>query len=278
MKCKNICENLYEYIYGELDNKRAQTVKTHLEDCNQCRCAYQELKSLLVDTAQPLVGLSKRMEIPGDLVARVRTIVNAGSRNPGRKRKPLRYLTAACLALVLFYTLPVFAYYAIQIFPVEKYAGFIDKAMIKDFVEGRGQVIGKSSSMNGVILTVDGMLKRGGKFSILFTVKVPKTGSYNYGLPASGVNVISVSDQFGKRYIIGSASGTTGKALEEGESQYIFDIDEPLSFWSYKLKVRITAIELGLTNEKENRYFEKYKNIYGDWNVDFYVDRSGNWR
>jgi hypothetical protein len=273
MECKNIAENLYEYIYEELDENTCNEIRKHLEGCENCHSEYEEVKQLLINDARTLFKLKESIEIPIDLTGKVRSSIQTRI-----KSNRIKYIIAVCLVFMFLYTAPVFAYYAVQIFPFEKYINFLDKDMIKDFKEGRGQVIGKSSTMNGATFTVDGMIKRGSNYNIIFTIKVPKTNEYNYGMPPGGFNIITVQDQTGKKYRVGSASGTSERALDEGEFQYIFEVDEPISFWSFKLNVRITAIELGYTNENENRYFEKYKNIYGNWNVSFYINRSLNQR
>jgi len=273
MECNMVAEYLYEYIYNELNRDTYTAVKEHLESCGKCRTEYDELKQLLIDNANPLHKLKESIEIPDDLACKAK---NAVLRRV--KTRPFKYLIAACMTIVLLYTAPVFAYYAASIFPFEQYIGFLDKDMVKEFKEGRGQVIGRSSTMSKVTFTVDGMVKTDDKFIVIFTIKVPITDEYNYGMPVGGFDVITVQDQFGKKYRIGSAEGSNERATDEGEFQYMFEIDEPLSFWSYKLNIRLTAIELGHSNPGENKYFAKYKNIYSDWNVSFYINRSLNRR
>lgn len=269
MECRDVVDNLHEFVYEELDRDTSNEIKEHLHSCEACRAQYDQLKQLLVFDARTLVEAKERIEIPTDLEGKVRSTI-------GRQTivRRVRLVLAACLASVLLYTAPVFAYYAVQMFPFEKYMDFMDKDMIKDFKEGRGQIIGKSHEMNGITMTIDGMIKKDDKRFILFTIKVPKTGEYNYGIPASGFNVITVQDQFGKIYNVGSASGTTERALTEGESQFIFEINEPISFWSTRLNVRVTSIELGITNQNEKVFFKKYKNVYGCWNVSFNINRT----
>lgn len=109
--------------------------------------------------------------------------------------------------------------------------------------------------------------------TILFTIKVPKEKNINYGMPLTGINELTVTDQFGFKYRVGGGSLTVKSVNEDGEAKCIFDV-EPIKFWAYKLNVRVTSLELGYYDGKNTP--EQVKNAYGNWNVSFYIDRSNN--
>lgn len=47
-ECKEIRKDLVAYIYNEIDDKKKQEVKNHLESCSECRREYKELKNVLL--------------------------------------------------------------------------------------------------------------------------------------------------------------------------------------------------------------------------------------
>jgi hypothetical protein len=167
----------------------------------------------------------------------------------------------------------VLAYYVTQLPPINKYID-LDSNILVDFDEGKGQLVQKSSTMKNITFTVDGIIPKKDKTTILFTVKVPKDSSFNYAMPESGLNAMAVYDQFGTKYQISGGAMTVKSVNEDGEVKCIFDV-EPLHFWSYKLDIRVTAMELGIYNGSDMKHV---KNTYGNWNVNFYIDRSSNWR
>jgi hypothetical protein len=47
-ECKVIRKDLVAYIYNEIDEKKKQEVRNHLESCSECRQEYKELKNVLL--------------------------------------------------------------------------------------------------------------------------------------------------------------------------------------------------------------------------------------
>jgi len=264
MECSQVADKLYEYIYGELNEDNAAIIKDHLNSCSKCMNEYMELKKLLIDQMEPLKKLKNSIEVPEDLSFKVRSRLKYKF-----KFNFSKYALAACIIFSLIFASPVLAYYIIDFTPLERYIE-LDRGIIVDFEEGRGQLIEKSSTMQGITLTVDGIIPKKDRTSILFTVKVPKGDGINYGMPAEGLGAITVTDQFGTKYRFQGGSLTLKSVNEDGEARCIYDM-EPLKFWSYKLNIRVTAIELGFYDEIS--YGKKVKNAYGNWNVSFYIDR-----
>jgi hypothetical protein len=75
MECKNVADNLYEYIYEELDENTCNEIRKHLEGCESCRLEYEELKQLLINDARTLFKLKESIEIPIDLAVKVRSSI-----------------------------------------------------------------------------------------------------------------------------------------------------------------------------------------------------------
>jgi len=270
MECSVVEDKLYEYIYGELNDIAAYEIEEHLSSCGKCRIEYQELKKLLIDDMTELIELKEKIEVPQNLSYKIKSSIS-------RKPRPsfIKYAIAACIVFSLIFTTPVLAYYIIQSTPLDKYMD-LDKGVIVDFEEGQGQLVQKSSTMSNVTLTVDGIIRKSDKTTILFTLKVPKDQYINYGVPvSSGFNIVTAKDQFGKIYRMKGASLTVKSVNEDGEAKCIYDV-EPIYFWAYKLDIRVTAIELGQYSDSTS--MEKVKNIYGNWNVSFYVNRSSSGR
>lgn len=266
MECTWVSDKLYEYIYDEIDEQEKQEIERHLHECPSCQNQYEKLKKLLVDDAAMLLEFRETIEVPADLRYRVKSSLSRKAR-----MNPLKYVLAACLMLSLFFTTPVFAYYVTQIPAIEKYVD-IDDGSIADFQEGRGQLVGKSDTLKGITFTIDGIVPKEDRATILFTIKVPKDENTNFALPSSSFSSFTVTDQFGYKYRVSSGGGSVKSVNENGEATFIYDIEPGLHFWSYKLHVRLTALELGYYDGKEwVPTDEKY--AYGNWNVSFYIKR-----
>lgn len=153
MDCNLVSNNLYEYIYGELDEKTADDIRIHLEKCSECNSEYIELKKLLLGDMSELINLKESIDIPEDLSFKIRS-----STRPKLRADIIRYTAAACILFSLIFTTPVLAYYIIQSTPLNKYVD-LDSNIIVNFEEGRGQLVQKSSTINGITLTVDGITR-----------------------------------------------------------------------------------------------------------------------
>lgn len=269
MECSHVTDKLYEYIYDELDDIQKVRIEEHLKNCTSCSGSYLKLKKLLVDDAEGLIKLRDNIAPPCDLNSRIEAMIK-----PKAHMKYVKYIAAACILLMLTFSTPVLAYYVMQMPPIDKYVD-LDNSIIVDFDEGRGQLVQKSCTMNNITFTVDGIIRKKDTTSILFTIKVPKDKNINYGIPEDSFDVVTVTDQFGTRYRSTGSSLTVKSVNEDGEAKCIYDIT-PLKFWSYKLHIRMTAIELGYY--EENKTIDKVKNVYGNWNVSFYINRSNSWR
>ena len=263
MDCNLVQDKLYEYIYNELDENTLLIIKSHIENCPGCEMEYMDLKKLLIEDIPKLISLKDTIKVPPELEFKVRSLIK-----PKLKFNFARYAVAACILLALVAATPALAYYIIQSTPLDKYVE-LQSGIIVDFEEGRGQLVQKSSTMQGITLTVDGIIPKKDRSTILFTIKAPKEGNINYGMPDLGHNVITVQDQFGISYRMQSSAITVKSVNEDGEAKCILDVS-PIGFWAYKLNVRVTAIELGHYDTK----MEKIKNVYGNWNVSFYVNKS----
>lgn len=265
MECSMVSDKIYEYIYKELDEETTFEIKNHLENCSKCHSEYIELKKLLIDNMSDLIDLKYNIKTPEDLPFKIRSSIK-----PNIRLNFIKYAAAACILFTLIFTTPVLAYYIIQSTPLEKYLD-LDKGIIVNFEEGKGQLVQKSSTMNDITLTVDGIIPRKDRTTILFTIKVPKSIKVNYGIPVVGTNELTVMDQFGIKYRMKGGAVTVKSVNQDGEAKCIYDV-EPLNFWAYKLNIRVTAIELGYFNEKELSS-EKIKNAYGNWNIKLYINR-----
>lgn len=283
MLCSEVKEILYEYIYEELDKAKSAEVLQHLKSCDDCRKAYDELKALLIDDVNYLSSTKNAIKMSEELPLRIEKKI--------RKRSPMRFsrfAAAACILLAIFYGMPVAAYYLIENTALNKYITF-DNDLEKDMKEGKIQVVNKSSSLNGITFRVDGIIKGKDKTTILFTFKVPKNKDFEYAIPNSGDAVFTVEDQLGHKYHTMGSAITVKSANEDGEATAIVYV-EPLKYWAYKLEVRVTSLQTGklvpLSEEeiKKNYITEpdyKYKqqpakNIYGKWEVSFYINRTMN--
>lgn len=183
----------------------------------------------------------------------------------------------------LLTTAPAAAYYINQNSLLEKYKD-IDPQIVKEFENKEGQLIGKSSTIKDITLTVDGIINEEHRTAILFTTKLPKQNDINYAMPVMSLNVITIQDQFGKKYRSDGASWTLRTANEDGEVKGVMYI-EPLEPWAVRLNIRVTAMEIGklavenVSVDKEDNNLQgsreykadKYKNVYGSWKVSFYV-------
>jgi hypothetical protein len=278
MLCDEVKDWLYEYIYEELDEKKKTEIEVHLDKCDNCRRTYKELKALLIEDMEELIQLKEQIVIPKELSKKVERRLNRNLLTT----LP-RYAAAACIALIMFYTVPVAAYYIVQISPLDKYIAF-DNGIIKEYEQGKGQLVQKSGTMKDITFTVDALIRKKDKTILLFTAKVPTGGNINYAMPLMDSRVITVKDQFGIKYRTEGSAMTLRSVNEDGEVKAIMYI-EPLKFWAYKLSINITGMETGrmevrktessAADDKGLEYdVQKYKNVYGSWKVDFYIDRS----
>jgi hypothetical protein len=272
MLCADVNDMLYEYIYGELDEIKTREIKKHLNECDECRSEYEKLKVLLIDDMEDFVKAAEVIKAPENLQKKIESKVNFNL-----WRMLPRVVTAACLAIFLFYSVPVAGYYIVQNSPLDKYIDF-ENRIEKEYEEGIGQLVEKSSTMKEITFTVDAVIRKEDKTIILYTVKVPPGEDINYAMPES--SSITIEDQFGMTYDRRSGVTTLRNANEDGETMAILEI-EPLYFWSYKLKLRITGMETGFLvpleePEKKTHYqIEKHKDVYGKWEVEFFINKSG---
>jgi hypothetical protein len=281
MLCDEVKELLYEYIFEELPQDKKLEIEEHLKNCTNCEKEYIELKKLLIDDMQQFNKVKEALIMPKDLPLKVKNKLYG---TPVKRFS--RFTAAACLLLFLFYTMPVAAYYIVENTALNKYISF-DKGLIQNMEKGEIQPIDKSSTMKDITFRVDGIIRKADRTTILFTVKVPKNMDINYAMTTSGFNTVKVEDQFGKQYHLKGSGITLESAKEDGEATAVMDV-EPLKPWAYKLTMRITALEGGILESKQinedkllakddkkfNYTIKKVRNIYGKWEVKFYIDRS----
>lgn len=275
MLCDEVRELLYEYIYGELEEEKKIAVQEHMKNCSNCEKEYDELKVLLIDDMKAFSEAKDNISMPSDLPLKVK---NKLFGTPIIRYS--RFAAAACFLVFLFYAVPVVAYYAIENTALSKYIIF-DKGLIQDMEKGRIQLVDKSATLKDITLRVDGIIKKSDRTTILLTAKVPEGMDIDYAYPS--FNTITVMDQLGSTYRHMGSAGTLKSAKEDGEFTMILDV-EPLKFWAYKLTLRVTALEVGILEKKAetskedkdqfNYTVKKEKDVYGSWEVDFYIDRS----
>jgi hypothetical protein len=280
MLCNEVKELLYEYIYEELSESDKIKIEEHLLICDSCRKEYDVLKSLLIDDMSEWSDVKEQIKMPDELSLKLKAKLNKS-----RTLSLPRLGAAACLLIILFYTIPVAAYYIVENTSLNKYLTF-DKGLVKYVEEGKVQVVEESSTMKNITFRVDGIIRKSDRTTILYTVKVPKDGEIDYALTSSAFNTVTVQDQFGYKYQSMGGAITVESANEDGEATGIMDF-EPLKDWAYKLNIRVTALKGGklipLTEEEikeqgPNIMFQyemqKEKNIYGKWEVNFFINRS----
>ncbi|MCY6372094.1 DUF4179 domain-containing protein [Clostridium ganghwense] len=263
MNCNLVCDKLHEYIYNELNSTTKEKIKSHLENCPKCNNEYIQLKKLLIDDMQSINNLKTSIDVPNDLPSNIHKTLNSRT-----KFKFIRYATAACLAFLIIFKTPVMGY-IINSVSISKYLD-LDTNIIKEFEEGKGQVIGKSSTMKDITFTIDGLISNENDTVILFTIKVPKSENINYAMPPSHNGVFTVEDQLGYEYRFDGGGLTLKSVNEDGEIKGIYHT-VPLKPWVYKLKVRITCMKLGYFDE--NMHIKEFKNEYGKWEVNFYINQ-----
>lgn len=64
--CSEVLDRVYEYLDGELDRKRVQVIKDHLEDCSPCLAEFG-----LEDAVKSIVKRSCSDPAPADLRSKV---------------------------------------------------------------------------------------------------------------------------------------------------------------------------------------------------------------
>jgi hypothetical protein len=279
MLCDEVKDRLYEYIYDELEEDKRLKIESHLNKCDNCRRTYEELKGLLIDDMQELTTLKESVVMPEELPQKIRKKLS----NNFLSTLP-KYAAAACMALILFYTIPVAAYYIVQNSPLEKYIIF-DSGIIQEFEQGRAQLVQKSHEMKDITFTVDAIVRKKDTTTVLLTTKVKPTEQINYAMPIGLGRTITLKDQFGNKYNSQGGGATLESVNEDGEVKVIMDF-EPIRFWAYKLSINVTGMEIGKmtvehekvngTENKDNVKYDiqKYKNVYGNWKLDFYINRS----
>lgn len=279
MLCDEVKELLHEYIYGELNAEKEKEVHEHISNCDNCRKNYEELKQLLIDNLEPLSLLKDSIKVPDKLSMKIENKIrnNIFSYVKG-------YSAVACLVMILLFTVPVAAEYLVNIPLLDKYetlGNSMGDTIKKEYEENNSQMVEKNSTMKGINFTVDAVIKEKDKTRILFTVKVIKGNNMNYAMPSIGdLGVITVQDQFGFKYENMSSGMTLKSVNQDGEVKGILDV-APIKFFSYKLNIRITSMETGEinVNEKADNEDLKYKmvknkDVYGDWEVNLYLDGS----
>jgi hypothetical protein len=280
MQCKEVNDKLYEYIYEELEVLGKAEVEEHLAHCNECQNEHLSLKKLLIDDMEGISEFAQSIKVPEKLPRNIKQSLKGNS-----TFNISRYVAAACFLIFMFYAVPVAAYYVVENTALSKYIEF-DKGLVKEIEEGRLQVVNKSDIMKYITVRVDGIIRKPDKTTVLFTVKVPKDNNINYAMPSIAYNVITIEDQFGFEYRSTGSAMSLRSANEDGEVTAIMEF-EPLKFWSYKLSINITAMDTGTMivtkdNGNDPRADEKgfiydmkeAKSVYGNWKIDFYVDRS----
>lgn len=271
MNCTDVKDTLYEYIYEELNNNDSMEISKHLENCQDCREEYLELKSLLMDFPAGITTCANSISIPKDTINKINNILdnNTPKKHTVFNIGLVKFSTAACIAFIILFTTPAMGY-LIQIPAISKYLD-LDENIVTQFNEGKGQLIGKSDSMKGITFTVDAIIRKKDKTLILFTTKLDKkTDSINFSLPSHILHAIDVKDQFGYKYELSSGSTTVKSVNEDGEAKCILEIP-PLKPWAYKLNIRTTAMYLGYYDNKENKINSTKIKNYGLWNVSFYI-------
>jgi hypothetical protein len=281
MLCDEVKELLYEYIFNELSEDKRLKVEEHIEACTNCKKEYLELKKLLKHDMQKFIETKEKIVMPKDLTVKI------NKKLYGTKYRSFsRFAVAASILIMIFYAFPVAAYYIVENTALNKYIDF-DKGIIQDIEEGQLQIVDKSSVMKDITFRVDGIIRKKDSTKILFTVKVPKDMDIDYAMTTNEFNTVVVEDQLGKKYRFQSSGITLKSANEDGEATAIMEV-EPLKFWAYKLTMRTTALEGGILEASqitgdtelkiENNGFDyklkKLRNIYGKWEVNFYIDRS----
>ena len=281
MLCETVKNLLYEYIYEELDDDDKNKLEEHLEYCSDCQQEYKKLKLLLIDEMSEVSNIKNEIDMPKGLEKKVLSSLNY-------YRKPItffKFAATACLLIMLIYTVPVAAAYIISNTALSKYITF-DAGLVKDIKEGRIQYIDKSSTMNGINFRVDGIVKKQDRVTVLFTVKVPKNTEIDYAMPKGEMSPVTLEDQFGRKYQSVGSAVSVKSANKDGEATAFMDF-QPLSSTAFKLTIRITGLETGKLipmTQKETDQSDGYRkfpykmskerNVYGKWQVDFYVDKS----
>jgi|GEM_PF-3427672 len=271
MNCTYVKDALYEYIYGELDHNHSMEIAKHLEDCQYCREEYLELKSLLIDFPADITTYTNSISIPEDTISKINNVLDSktSKKNTLFSSSLVKFSTAACIAFIILFTTPAMGY-LIQLPAISKYLD-LDKNIVTEFNEGKGQLIGKSDSMKDITFTVDAIIRKKDKTLILFTTKLDSQNhSINFAHPSTIHNAITVEDQFGYKYQLNSGSITVKSVNEDGEAKCIFEIP-PLKPWAYKLDIKVTAMNLGYYNNKENNTNSKEIKNYGLWDISFYI-------
>lgn len=268
MHCDEVKNLLYEYIYEELELEKHLEIKKHISNCSECSKEYTDLKRLLIEDMKPIIEGKNNITAPKNLKLSIKK-----SLDKSYKSYYIKVASVACILLFMVYVVPVAAYYLVENSPLDKYIK-IDSGIAHDFKEGKGLLVNKEHSRNGVTFKVDGIIQQQDSTKVLFSVKVAEGKDFNYATPLFGGDTIRVTDQFGHSYRAHGSAGSFQSTKKDGEIVWVLEVDE-VKFWAYKLNLGITAMEIGNVEGPEKNYeMTKKKNIYGLWEVDVYLDRS----
>lgn len=268
MYCDEAKNLLYEFIYKELEEKKKDEVKEHIEKCKECHKEYIELKKFLLDDMESVAKIKNYIKTPEKLKSNVKKSLSAEY-----KGYFVKIASVACILLFMVYVVPVAAYYLVENSPLDKYIK-IDSGIAHEFEEGKGQLVNKEYKMKGVTFKIDGIIPQKDSTKVLFSVKVDENEDFNYAMPIFNQGTILVKDQFGHSYNLMGSAGSFESTKKDKEMVSVLEV-EGVNFWAYKLKFQITAMEIGNIEGKDKNYeMKKDKNIYGLWEVEVYLDRS----
>jgi Domain of unknown function (DUF4179)/Putative zinc-finger len=268
MYCDEVKNLLYEFIYGELEEKKYKEIKEHLESCKECYKEYIELKKLLLEDLEPLVETKNHTVAPETLKRNIKK-----SLGKSYSTYFMKVVSVACILIFMVYVVPVAAYYLVENSPLEKYIK-IDSGIAHEFEEGKGQLVNAEYKMKGVTFKIEGIIQDKDSTKILYSVKVDEDEGFNYAMPLFGNETIRVTDQIGNRYNLKGAAGSIESTKKDREIVSVLEIED-MKFWAYKLNFQITAMEIGsIEVQDKDLEMKKEKNIYGQWEVEVYLDRS----
>ncbi len=94
---KDYCAWLPYFLAGDLNEQDQLQFQKHLDECLDCTQAYDHMSMALDQYRQ-----SSRAVLPKDGLQRLQRALPRPEQAPGRRIFPLRYATAAILALVFF--------------------------------------------------------------------------------------------------------------------------------------------------------------------------------
>ncbi len=96
MQCKEIENNIWEYIEGSLDEMQQQNITKHLENCAQCASLEKGMRASMV-----LIDDNKRTEPDPFFFTRLEArMENQAQTQSPRKSYAIRYAMAASIAFI----------------------------------------------------------------------------------------------------------------------------------------------------------------------------------